>query len=97
MINLTKHSLQKLELLFSEIGYMVRYEKGTFNSGYCIVENRKIVIINRFYETEARIEVLAEILRSIEFEPGILSDKSAKFYKQLLEGNAETKPEIESN
>ncbi len=89
MINYTRHSLQKLELLFSEIGYIVRYEKGTFNSGYCIVENRKIVIINKFYETEARIEVLIEILKTIDFDSGILSEKSGKFFKQLNDTSIE--------
>lgn len=85
MINFTRHSLQKIENLFTEIGYIVRYEKGTFSSGYCIVENRNIVIINKFYETEGRIEIMLEILKSIQFEPGILSEKSAKFYKQIQE------------
>ena len=40
----TKPTLQKIEQIFKELDYLVRYEKGTFNSGYCIVENTKIVI-----------------------------------------------------
>jgi len=83
MINFTKHSLQKLEKLFSELGYMVRYEKGTFNSGYCIVENRKIVIVNKFYETDGRIGILLDLLKTLEFEPGVLSGKSGKFLTQI--------------
>lgn len=85
MINLTKHSLQKLEVLFQELGYIIRYEKGNFNSGYCIVEHRNIVIINKFYETEARINVLLDILGRVEFEPGVLGEKSAKFYQRIKE------------
>ncbi len=83
MINYTKHSLQKLEALFQELGYIIRYEKGNFNSGYCLVENRNIVIINKFYETEGRINVLLDILQGIKFDPGILGEKSAKFYEKL--------------
>jgi len=86
MINLTKHSLQKLEVLFQELGYVIRYEKGSFNSGYCIVENRNIVIINKFYDTEARINVLLDILQTIEFDPAILGEKSAKFHERLQKG-----------
>ncbi|MBI5917629.1 MAG: hypothetical protein HY842_19845 [Bacteroidetes bacterium] len=85
MINLTKHSLQKLEVLFQELGYVVRYEKGNFNSGYCMVEDRNIVIINKFYETDARINVLLDILQSLDFEPGVLSEKSGKFYLRILQ------------
>lgn len=84
MINHTKHSLQKLEVLFQELGYVIRYEKGNFNAGYCIVENRNIVIINKFFETEARVNILLDILQHIDFEAGVLSEKSAKFYQRIL-------------
>ncbi len=89
MITLTKHSLQKLEHLFEELGYVVRYEKGNFNSGYCIVEDRKIAIISKFFDTEARINVLLDILETLEFEPGILSEKAAKFYGKIVERQEE--------
>lgn len=84
MISFTKHSLKKLELIFEEIGYIIRYEKGNFNSGYCIVEDRKIAIINKFFDAEGRINVLLDIMENVEFDPGILSEKSAKFYEQIL-------------
>jgi hypothetical protein len=93
MINFTKHSLQKLEVIFQELGYVIRFEKGNFNSGYCVVEHRNIVIINKFFDTEARINILLDILQTIEFDPAILSEKSAKFYeriqKELPEGEEE--------
>ena len=37
-MNYTKHTLQKIEDLFKELDYAVRYEKGSFHSGYCLVE-----------------------------------------------------------
>jgi hypothetical protein len=89
MINPTKHSLQKLETLFQELGYVIRYEKGNFNSGYCLVEHRKIVVINKFYETEGRVNTLIDVLQNVEFEPAILSEKSLKFFKQIREGAVE--------
>jgi hypothetical protein len=89
MINLTKHSLQKLEVLFQELGYIIRYEKGNFNSGYCMVEARNIVIINKFFETEARINVLLDILQNLNFEAGVLSEKSGKFYERVLKHSTE--------
>ncbi len=95
MINLTKHSLQKLENLFQELGYVIRYEKGNFNSGYCIVEDRKIAIINKFYDTEARINTLLDILQTVEFDAGILGEKSAKFYQQILKAGVEEDAEKE--
>jgi hypothetical protein len=89
----TKHALQKLETLFGELGYVIRYEKGNFNSGYAIVESRKIVVINKFFETEARMGVLLDILQSITFDPGILGEKSAKFYQQIQLSQTEEEAE----
>jgi len=79
----TKTTLKKIEELFKEIEYTIRYEKGSFQSGYCLVENRKIAVVNRFFDTEARINCLLEILGSIEVDPTSLSDKSAAFYKKI--------------
>lgn len=62
MVSTTKHSLKKLETLAKELGYTVRYEKGNFQSGYCLVESRQVAIINRFFDTEGRINVLLDIL-----------------------------------
>jgi hypothetical protein len=93
MINLTKHSLQKLEVLFQELGYVIRYEKGSFNSGYCVVESRNIVIINKFFETEARINTLLDILNNVQFDPGVLSEKSAKFYERIQKEAQESEEE----
>lgn len=83
MIKYTRHSLKKLETLFKELDYTIRYEKGNFNSGYAIVEDRKIAVINKFYDVEGRISVLIEILSGIEVDQEVLSEASLKLYKQL--------------
>ncbi len=80
----TKPTLQKLEQVFKELDYLVRYEKGHFNSGYCIVENTKVVVINKFFETDARVSVLLEILDKVMAGDEILTDKSKSFLRNLL-------------
>ncbi len=95
MVNLTKHTLQKLEVLLGELGYVIRYEKGNFNSGYCIVEQRNIIVINKFFETEARASILMDILGTIRFDPAILGEKSAKFYDKIREGKTPTSAQEE--
>lgn len=83
----TKPTLQKLELLFKELDYQVRYEKGTFNSGYCIVENSKIVVVNKFFDTDGRIGVLLDILLIILEDERMLSEKSRQFYRQMIKNH----------
>ena len=78
-----KTTLQKIETLFSEIGYTVRYEKGNFNSGYCIVEQRKMAIVNKFFEVEARINTLVDILSFVAVPTETLTEDSQKTWKQV--------------
>ena len=83
MFKYTKHSLKKIEQILEETGYSIRYERGNFHSGYCIVENKKIAVVNKFFDTEARINCLVEILSTIEMDKEQLSDKSKDFYKKI--------------
>ncbi|MEO6759225.1 MAG: hypothetical protein ABIO24_07200 [Saprospiraceae bacterium] len=72
----TQGLLKKIEDLFDELDYTIRYEKGSFQSGYCLVENRRIAVVNRFFDTEARINCLIDILANIDYDPAELSEKS---------------------
>lgn len=83
MHKFTKPTLQKLELLFKELEYTIRYEKGSFNSGYCIVENNKVVVINKFFDTDGRVAILMDILENILTDDTVLSDKSRQFFKNM--------------
>jgi hypothetical protein len=83
MFKYTKYFLSKLEQLIEELAFTVRYEKGHFQSGYCIVEDKKIVVINKFYDTEARINCLLEVLDKQTIDPESLSEEGLKTYKKL--------------
>ncbi len=97
MITYTKHSLKKVESLFEELSYTIRYAKGNFQSGYAIVENQKIAVINKFYDTEGRINVLLEILDNIEIGDIQLSEASQKLLKQINKREKEPVEEEENN
>jgi hypothetical protein len=83
MFKYTPNTLKKLEQLFEEARYIIRYEKGNFNSGYCIIEARRVVVVNRFLNIESRINALIEILPGIEVVPEELSGEMLKWYNQL--------------
>lgn len=89
MFKYTKHTLSKIEDLFKVADYKIRYEKGNFKSGYCIVENQDIAVINKFFDTEARINSLIEILANIELESSHFDEKQMLFYKKLKQAKLE--------
>ncbi len=94
MIKYTRHNLKKLETLFGELEYSVRYERGNFQSGYCLVENRKMAVINKFYDTEGRINCLLEILSSLELPAEGLSEASQRLLRQIRENAPDEDPEV---
>lgn len=71
----TSTTLKKIEAVFSELDYTIRYEKGSFQSGYCLVENRRIAVVNKFFDTEARINTLLDILSTLEFDESALPEE----------------------
>jgi len=84
----TANTLKKLEQLFDEARYVIRYEKGNFNSGYCILEDKRIVVINKFLNVEGRINALIEIVPTIQVNEDELSGEMQKWYKQLQDSSA---------
>lgn len=87
----TQTTLKKLEELFGELDYAVRYEKGSFQSGYCLVEQRRIAVINRFFDTEARINCLLDILTRLRadavVDTGQLSEAGQEYLEKLLKAD----------
>ncbi len=83
-IKYTAATLKKIEELYDEIGFRIRYEKGNFQSGYCILLDRKVAVINKFLTLEGRINALVDILPSISFDTAILSSESLILYQALL-------------
>lgn len=84
-VKYTKQFLNRLEDLMSETDYVLRYEKGNFQSGYCILKDTKVAIINKYYSIDGKINSLIEIIRSIELDKSRLSEKNIKFFKEITQ------------
>jgi hypothetical protein len=80
----TPNNLVRLEKIFGEIKYELRFEKGTFNSGYCVLEHKKVVVINKFLNLEGRINSLLDILSTMQIDDTLLTPDSLKLYKQIV-------------
>jgi len=80
----TQSSVDKLEDILGESGYVVRYERGTFQSGWCLLEARKVVVLNKFLNTEGRINTLMDIIPQIDISFDKLTHESQKLYEELV-------------
>jgi hypothetical protein len=79
-----QQTLDKLESLLSEMNYVVRYERGTFQSGYCILEQKKVVVLNKFLQLEGRINTLMDLIPKLSGDFQELSSESRKIFDQIL-------------
>lgn len=80
----TQTTLEKLERVLEEAHYIIRYERGTFQSGYCILEQKKVVVLNKFLQLEGRINTLIDILPQLSINPEALSAESQKIYREIM-------------
>lgn len=80
----TQYTLDKLEAIPEESGYVLRYERGTFQSGYCILEERKVVVLNKFLQTEGRINTLLDLIPQLDINAEVLTEESKKLYTDIL-------------
>jgi hypothetical protein len=80
----TQGNLDKLENILSQSAYVVRYERGTFQSGWCLLEAKKIVVLNKFLDTEGRMNTLIDLIPQIQIDFDKLTIDSQKLYDQLV-------------
>jgi len=84
LLPFTQSSLTKLEEFFKEQGYKVRYEKGSFRTGACMLQTTKVVVVNKFSNLEIKIQSLWNILLDIEIDSEAISEKLLPIYEDVL-------------
>jgi hypothetical protein len=76
-------SLQKLEKVLTESGYVLRYERGNFQSGYCILEQKRVVVLNKFLQLEGRIQTIIDLIPLVDIDIDRLTHESQKLYLSI--------------
>lgn len=80
----TQTTLDKIDKMIEESGYIVRYERGSFQSGFCILEDRKVVVLNKFLQLEGRINTLIDLVPQLKIDADSLSPDSRKWFDEIM-------------
>lgn len=80
----TQTVLDKIERIAEEAGYVIRYERGNFQSGYCILQAKKVIVLNKFFQTEGRINTLIDLLPQLNINFDSLTHESQKMYDEVM-------------
>jgi hypothetical protein len=86
----TKQLLTELEEVVQRLGYKLRYEKGNFEGGYCLLKESHLFVINSRSEPEKRIGIIARNLKEIGIDDifvkphirDVIEQENAKSAKQ---------------
>lgn len=82
-MRITKNTQEKLQAILRAQDYTIRFEKGNFKGGYCIVHHQKLIVINKFHPLESKINTLQEIIKTLEIEPENLSADQLKVVAKI--------------
>jgi hypothetical protein len=61
----TKQTLAELEELADKLGYRIRFEKGNFKGGYCILKESRLLVVNSRNDYDRRVTIISKSLKEI--------------------------------
>jgi hypothetical protein len=76
-------TLDKLEDILKQGEYTVRYERGNFQSGWCLLEAKRVVVLNKFLDIEGRINTLIDLIPQLSINYDKLTLESQKMFETL--------------
>ena len=67
--------MQELKSVADQLGASVRFEKGDFKGGYCIVHEKKVIVINRMTNLQRKVMILSTALKELGVDSIYLSPR----------------------
>ncbi|MGD1007280.1 MAG: hypothetical protein ABR980_08645 [Ignavibacteriaceae bacterium] len=77
--------IQDLKLLASQLGAEVRFEKGDFKGGYCLLKENKVIVINKMANLQRRIMILSMALKELGIDKLYLTPKVREIINEMAE------------
>ncbi|MCK9279681.1 MAG: hypothetical protein M0P71_03585 [Melioribacteraceae bacterium] len=77
--------LQDLKSLANQMGATVRFERGDFKGGYCLLEDSKIVVINKLSNTQKKVMTLAAALNELGIDEIYMTPRLREIIEEMDE------------
>lgn len=75
--------LDELKEVAANLGAKVRFEKGDFKGGYCLLKDSKVVVINRLSNTQRKVMILAAALKELGADDIYLNPKLREIIEEM--------------
>lgn len=79
--------LQDLKDIATQMGAKIRFERGDFKGGYCILKDSKVIVINKLSNLQRKAIILSAALKELGVEDIYLPPK----IREVIEEMDETK------
>ena len=80
-------TLQDLKALAAQLGASVRFEKGDFKGGYCILKESKVIVINKMTNLQRKVMILSAALKELGVDKIYLTPKIREIIDEMAETN----------
>jgi len=77
--------IEELKAIAGQLGATIRFEKGDFKGGYCLLKDSKVVVINKLANTQRKAIILSEALKELGVENIYLTPKIREIIDQMNE------------
>lgn len=67
--------LNDLKSLATQMGAKVRFERGDFKGGYCIIKEDRVIVINKLSSLQKKVMILAAALNELGIDEVYLTPK----------------------
>jgi len=77
--------VQDLKSIAAQLGAEVRFEKGDFKGGYCILKDSKVIVINKMTNLQRKVIVLSMALKELGVDKIYLTPKMREIIEEMSE------------
>ena len=77
--------IQDLKKLALQMGAEVRFEKGDFKGGYCILKDSKVIVVNKMASLQRKIMILSMALKELGIDKIYLTPKIREIIDEMVE------------
>jgi len=79
--------VQDLKSLANQLGATVRFEKGDFKGGYCILHDSKVIVINKMTNLQRKAMILSAALKELGVDEIYLTPRMREIINEMTEKN----------
>lgn len=78
--------IQDLRSIASQLGASIRFEKGDFKGGYCLLKESKVIVINKNANLQRKAMILSAALKELGVDEIYLNPKLRELIEEMGDG-----------